>query len=511
MQLNENQKKAIKDDSNVLIIVAGPGTGKTRVLSEKINYLIKDKSIKPSKILALTFTKRAANELKERIKNKSVITETFHSLAFDYLQSINKNLTIITNFERNETLSILSKEFKKSKRNISNYISLFKSKLSKKQDLLIDKYNKLLSDSGKIDFDDLLLYFLGTNIDLDFDYILIDEFQDTNIIQYEIIKKLKSTKTNLVVVGDPLQSIYSFRGSDSNIFETIKKDFPKVKTITLNINYRNTKEIINISKELFPVAANFVAHNKSQSIIQNILSLDNKSQSQFIVDFIISKVGGIDLMSSSNFHSEENSSFKDFAVLYRNHHLAKHISEKLTESGIPYQKIGDSIWQSKEFETLIQILKENENKNQVIFEVIKENNIDLSDELLQRINLIDQKYLKISDFLNYIEELKNKEYFDENLEFVTLSSIHSSKGLEFKNVIILDSEIKNKNNFDEEKRLMYVAVTRAKNNLIIISSQKSDLAMLVENVTPQKEDPKTAKIKEKRFKFKLKKSQQSLF
>lgn len=467
--LNSKQQEIVENGDGVVIINAGPGTGKTKTLTSRVAFLINQKKINPQDILILTFTNRAAEEMKSRLKtilgdqNLPIVT-TFHSWAFDFLTGLGQEIDIIPEEEREKIIKqiIKEEETKLSTKDLDLEITRTKNNLDYKVNpeikQLIDLYNQKLLEKKYKDFDDLLLETLKTLKEKDkkYQFVLVDEFQDTNNLQYQIIKLILRSIPNLFVIGDPLQSIYGFRGADSEIFTQLKYDFPKNREEFLETNYRSFVNIVEISNLLFP---NF-AKNKSASLLSGRVSLINTlneySESDWIINFINQKIGGTDLLTAQ--HSDEHITFADFAVIYRTHYLSLSLQKKLAESGLPFQ-------------------------------VVKED--------------------------SYLEG-----------DHIKLLSMHAAKGLEFKYVFIcgfeeeLIPQTKSDSNLEEEKRLLYVALTRAKEGVYLISARKrngkpaktSQFKKLLEHPKfEEKEDENLGKIFKKREKAKVKKSQLGLF
>ncbi len=442
--LNEEQQKAVLSESNSIAIVAGPGTGKTKTLTSSIEYLIKNKKVPPDKILALTFTKKAAKEMKDRLQVKQKpFVGTFHALAL-YLLKIEPN--IIT---KEQQLEIVTKQDLKQ-------ISTSKNNL--KDTELVKKYNQKLQELNLKDYDDLLLMLYKElkiiNLKLKIDYVLVDEFQDTNPLQYKILRLLKAK--NYFVIGDPNQSIYGFRGTNEKIFDDFYKDYPDTLNFTLTKNYRSTPKVTDTYNLLF--------ENKLTSVRQDLgevyllETLNEFSEADWIVNFIKQKAGGLDLRDAS----EANANFSDFAILYRTHHFSRILQKKFEESGIPFQIVGG----------------ESATENQQIEDLIK-------------------------------------------INCVTLLTMHASKGLEFEYVFLCGCEQGlipyKKSDLDEEKRLFYVALSRARRGLYLTkakirSNKPKKQSQFLDNLNLEIKSDEEAAKKEQRVKLhKLKKSQLSMF
>ena len=324
--LNEQQKKVIENNNRFLFLLAGAGSGKTRTIVEKIKYIINNKIALSSEILAITFTKKAALEMAERIGDKEVFVATFHSFCYKVIKDFDNREIKIANdqlpFKKSTLLSI------------SKYKNGF-IKLNKP--LLFDEYQKYLLNNDLIDFDDLLVIFLNIIETFEdvrikyqamFKFIFIDEFQDTNELQYKILKHLISNNNNVLAVGDPDQSIYSFRGANPFIINRFIKDY-KSSILTLNVNYRSTTSIIeNANKVILlnkdRVKKILIGNTKESGIVERIIFDDKTQEALFIVNKIKSHI------ANKIPHSE-------IAILFRNHFFAKKVISFLDSTYIPYQ------------------------------------------------------------------------------------------------------------------------------------------------------------------------------
>lgn len=580
LDLNPQQKSAVEQLSGPLIISAGPGTGKTKTLVSKILFLIQEKNVSPDKILALTFTKKAANEIKNRIawqlqkgntnlffsnwENNPPFIGTFHSLGFSILSQQNAaEIRIIPENQRQEIIKKVFSNIPKkslykslSTKDLALKISYTKNhsgsaadkkanqssnqnNLTEEWEQIMADYNAQLKEKQFIDYDDLILvsyqllmenYPLQKKFQQKFDYILIDEFQDTSPLQYELIMLILNAKRNLFVIGDPFQAIYSFRGASDESFRVFKNDFPDAKEISLELNYRNSRSIIAISHQLFPPAPCLIANDNNPGKICWTLTYNQSTEAEWIVSMINEKLGGLTLQQASQYanHAHSAKNFSDFAIIFRTHEVGRALKIKLRESAIPFQVIGQgSIFEQKEISLIILCLKflhsGQENFLDELTRITKKFNLQFlielrkklhqADEILQTKNLsnlvdvivtelnIKENLTKkvnclidfyefqniilsytdqprsLESFLNYLETLKQNEYFDQQADKITLLTMHASKGLEFPFVFIAGFEnglipsTKNQNQ-EEEKRLLYVALTRAKHEVYLLSAKK---------------------------------------
>ena len=289
-KLNDKQLEAVNITDGPILILAGAGSGKTRVLTTKVAYLINEKNIDPHNILAITFTNKAAKEMKERIFNMlgsvayNIQISTFHSLGLLFLKEnyetlgFQKNFTIL---DSDDTLTVIKKILKElnldpkiyNPRTIKNKISSAKNELmnaesyskfasSDYEQIITDvfrKYERKIKQNNSVDFDDLLVLPIKLfkenpkilqRYQERFKYLLVDEYQDTNEAQYILIKMLSAKYKNICVVGDIDQSIYGFRGANYRNILNFEKDYPNSKVILLEENYRSTSNILNVANDI---------------------------------------------------------------------------------------------------------------------------------------------------------------------------------------------------------------------------------------------------------------------
>ena len=369
--LNEEQKKALLEINGVVLVTAGAGSGKTRLLTHRICYLI-EQGVSPYNILAITFTNKATNEMKERVAkmcDRYVWISTFHSMCvrilrenIEFLDGYNKNFTIIAEADRDKILKDLLKknnlqddELSRVEGHLDNiknkgldideyFLSL--QEFGNKTDLknyqkICWQYEEYLQKNNALDFDDLLnkTLFLFNNYKsvLDhyadrFHYILVDEFQDTNLVQYKLIKLLASKHKNLFVVGDEDQCIYSWRGANFHNIFNLKNDFEDVKTFKLERNYRSTKNILTL--------ANNVIANNNERLKKNLWTDKEDGASPVIYTAFDEKDEAMFVARTIEELVEQGYTYNDFAVLMRINALSRPIEEGLMMSQIPYKLYG---------------------------------------------------------------------------------------------------------------------------------------------------------------------------
>ena len=368
-QLNENQKKAVTDEANHLRIIAGAGSGKTRVLTMRIAYLIEQKDVRPYHILAITFTNKAAREMKNRIadmlkeRGTGCHISTIHSLCMRILSeditALNypRNFTVIDVNDQKQILKEAYKEFGIEKKEypyglLLDYISVNKydsispqkaKELSYGDSRTLNKakvyeyYEQRLKQLYALDFDDLILFtvrlFDENPAILEkwsnrFHYVHVDEFQDVDRMQYKLIKQLCKVHDNIYVVGDPDQTIYTWRGADVNIIVNMDKDYPDLKTIILNQNYRSTNNILSGANSL-------IKHNKAR--VEKELFSKNGDGSKIIHKTCGSELGEADYVVNQiiKLHND-GYNYHDMAILYRANYLSREVEKVLIENQINY-------------------------------------------------------------------------------------------------------------------------------------------------------------------------------
>ena len=597
--LNANQREAVLDDSKYLRIVAGAGSGKTRVLTMRIVHLIEEENVYPNKILAITFTNKAANEMKERIRQmlQNEVTQpwisTIHSLCVRILREDitcmgwPKNFTVL---DADDQKTILKEAYKQIQIDANTYP--FGSMLdyisnNKGAEISVDRafelagdfsgdktkaevykyYVKRQNDMYALDFDDLILWVVRmfktysevlTKWQNRFSYIHVDEFQDIDKIQYKLIKQLTGPFNHLYVVGDPDQTIYSWRGADVNIIMNFEKDFKGVKTIMLNENYRSTSCILN--------GANSVIRNNKNRLDKELFTSRTSNEKithyasasdEYEAAYVANKI--------SELH-REGKAYKDIAVLYRSNYLSRSIEKALLDQRIPYiiygglrfydrqevkdalcylrlVVIGDDLALQRVInkpkrgignKTMELIADTARNEHKTMLEVLETENIFSGkakvtlNDFVNKVNrwkkmaeskkietfalfetILDESGYKAmleedheTDRLENLKELIDdiKEFtenypdssLDEYLQqvslygdreetmsgdYIQLMTVHAAKGLEFDTVFVTDMNDgifpneramnEGSRGVEEERRLAYVAFTRAKNKLYL--------------------------------------------
>ncbi len=462
--LDEYQQNAIKNENSQLLIVAGPGSGKTTVLTQRIANLIKDKNIQPENCLAITFTRRASQEMRERLdkilENKANLLNiyTFHSLCFSILKE---------NYERaglNEDFTVMSEQEKalcKDEEIIENALGF---------DDLIILTVKLLTEN-----EDILNTYRSR-----FKYVSVDEYQDIDENQYKLIRLLVPQDGSIFVIGDPNQAIYGFRGGDAKFFNNFTQDYPETQVINLKNNYRSTNSIVDASNQMincFNIVSKF---DKPHEKITIHKAPTDKAEAEFIASTIENLIGGHSFFSIDSQRTdgcECDYSFSDFAILYRTSSQLPPIIEALKRTGMPFVKLSnDLLCEQKPVMELINSL----NDNEPIFEQIEKSNYEIDDYILQFLIKIAHKSKNKQQFIHEVSILTEADTLDKRADRITLMTLHASKGLEFKCVFIagLENEIlplyraKEDKAIEEERRLLYVGMTRAKERLFLTHAEK---------------------------------------
>ena len=592
--LNDYQKEAVLHKEGPLLILAGAGSGKTRVLTTKIAYLIKEYDVDARNILAITFTNKAAKEMKTRIEEligkTSIQASTFHSFGVKILKENCEKLGYKSNFiilDSDDSLTLVKKilkDFNLDPKRFSPY--MIRNKISSNKNELImpddykkfvyneeddvvykvyKKYQEILKQNNSLDFDDLLtlpIALFKKNPDVlayyqdRYRYIFIDEYQDTNYAQYLLTKMISAKYHNICVVGDNDQSIYAFRGANYKNILNFEKDYPDCKVVMLEQNYRSTKTILN--------AANSVIKNNKERKDKNLWSLKESNEKITYykaadetdeVHYILKKVK--ELVANGV-------SYQDMAILYRTNAQSRVFEQELLKQNIPYRIIGSFYFYSrKEIKDLLAYMRLvynpdddlsllrvintpkrgignktlrsleeeaslyhtslfqaiNSGKELAFKELILTLQQDLEkmsltefvDNILEKTGmrraLKEEKTLEADIRLEYLEEFKSvtkmfesrvgevsladflleislvadSEEYKDDPNRLTLMTVHAVKGLEFSYVFLAGLEegiFPHRNSMDtlaeleEERRLMYVAITRAKDKLFITSAKK---------------------------------------
>lgn len=611
--LNETQLEAVKITDGPLLILAGPGSGKTRVITYKIAYLLEQEKAKPWEVLAITFTNKAANkaakEMKERLHNlieediKGMQISTFHSFGLRVIKEyydffgLDRTFTII---DESDSISLIKKIIKELNLDEKKYIPrAIKNKISGAKNELLNpegfkvfartpydedvvkiykKYEEKLKRNSSVDFDDLLMLpielFRKDKEALEhyqnrYKYVFIDEYQDTNEAQYLLSKMISDKYKNICVVGDESQSIYSWRGANYKNILNFEKDYKNAKVILLEQNYRSTKTILE--------AANSVIKNNKEKKDKHLWTLNGKGSKIKYLRCYDEKDEILNIINTIKKFKSEGIPYKEMVVLYRTNAQSQSIERGFIENTIPYKVVGSyAYFNRKEIKDLvaylrlinnekddvsliramnapkrgigaktIEKLELNANENNVsifdsitsgkelafknlildIKEKMKDKSfVDLVELVLDESGLKDEykeKTIENESRLENLEEFKSiaRNFEDYNPgatleeflieislisdvkeasdcdEVVTLMTMHAVKGLEFDVVFITGLEeglfphsnsMFDESELEEERRLFYVAITRAKKVLYLTNARSRMLFGQIKSNLPSR-------------------------
>ena len=435
--LNDRQKEAVEYLDGPLLILAGAGSGKTRVLTYKIAYLLEKKIVKPWEILAITFTNKAAKEMKERVEGlvgaeaQDMWLGTFHSVCVRILKreiellGYSRDFNIFDEIDKDKVIKEVMKKL-----NIDDKIyptGLIKAEISKAKEVMKDDkqyakdaqgdfrkeeiakvytmYQQTLRTNNSIDFDDIIM--LTVQLFLEhpdrlayyqekYKYVLVDEYQDTNKTQFLLISLLTAGTGNICVVGDESQSIYGFRGADITNILNFEKEFPSAKIIKLEENYKKTKNILN--------AANEVIKNNS-SKIDKVLWTQNKEGEKINYKTLNNEYEEVEYVVETidDLCRKENKKYSDFAVLFRTNAQARVLEEVFMRTGTPYKLIGGiKFYARKEIKDIISYLKliNNKNDNIALKRIINEPKRGIGDTALDKLdNMAQEKGMSIFELI----------------------------------------------------------------------------------------------------------------
>ena len=609
--LNDRQKEAVVNTDGPMLILAGAGSGKTKVLTTKVAYLIEEKNIDPNNILAITFTNKAAKEMKERIFKLEgnsafyIQISTFHSFGLKILKEncellgYEKNFTIL---DSDDSLSIIKKIMKElnidankyNPKAIKNVISNNKNEIidPEKYSLYVNtdfdeialevyrKYEKSLKINNAVDFDDLLilpLKLFNNNPGVlqkyqeKYKYVFIDEYQDTNEPQYILSKMISAKYKNITVVGDADQAIFTWRGANYKNILNFEKDYKDAKVVLLEENYRSTKTILNAANNVIKnnkvrKEKNLWTQNEEGSKITYYKAFDEKDESNYVVNEIKKLI-------------EKGVNPKDICVLYRANAQSRTVEEAFLTSNISYNIVGSyAFYNRKEIKDLIAYLKLiYNNKDDVsLLRVINYPKRGIGNKAIENLaiksNVLDKSLYEVIDsgkelkFKNMIEEIKKEESHltltelidvvldksgmkksledeksieadirlenleefksiakameinegivsleelldklalvsdvseqkNDNEDKVTLMTMHAVKGLEYDYVFVIGVEeglfphsnsLESNDELEEERRLCYVAITRAKKKLYLINARSRILYGKVSSNVPSR-------------------------
>ncbi len=580
IELNEKQRAAVESGEGPVLIVAGPGTGKTKTLTARIAHLVQA-GVLPARILALTFTVKAAREMRERVEallgdQPAPHISTIHALGYQVLREAwpDKDIAFVSEPDRMAILRALKrpKELtgltaRELSLAVSNAKNAAQSSDGSPLQTFVHRYQEALNEKGLVDFDDLLYRahaLLASDSEIRqawqkrFDHVLIDEFQDTSALQWELIKLILGND-NVFVIGDPKQSIYGFRGASAGMFDVFRRDFPANREVTLDVNYRSARSIVELASAIFPGKDALTPHSKEAGSVQALRTLNELSEADLVLELIEQGIGGSDLLKASV--ESGGRGFRDFAVLYRTHQAARAVQRRLHESGIPFQVVGEgSPYEQPDVQVIIGALRWfagsdvvpiakgfSEGQVRTLLEGIgaEQPASKIAQAIIEAFNMASdvQKQQRLSQFVGtlvrfdaqelaacveHFARIAEGDFYDPKADAVTLLTIHASKGLEFPHVMLIAAEegtlpsIRKtmSTDFDEEHRLFYVAATRAKDRLDILYARKRAgearevsrfVSELSESVLPRHDDPNAAHLEKKLRRREQKARQSTLF
>ncbi len=466
--LDEFQQNAVESAHNQLLIIAGPGSGKTTVLTQRIAHLISDKNIAPQNCLAITFTRKAAQEMRERLtkiseeKAKLLNIHTFHSLCFSILKE---------NYERaglSQDFTVMSEHEKA----LYNDETILENALG--FDDLIQLSVKLLTEN-----EDILNLYRNR-----FKYNFVDEYQDIDENQYKLIRLLVPENGNIFVIGDPNQAIYGFRGGDAKFFNNFTEDYPSAQIINLKNNYRSTNCIVDASNQMINSFNIISMYDKPHEKITIHTAPSDKAEAEFVASTIENLIGGHSFFSLDSQRSEgqeSNYSFSDFAILYRTSSQLPLIIEAVKRTGMPFVNLSnDLLCEKKAIRNFLNTLKDDKPVSEQ-FEASYDKLAEETDEyILKYLQNLAEIHNNKNEFIHEVSFLTEADTLDKRSDRITLMTLHSAKGLEFKCVFIvgLENDIlplyraKEPKEIEEERRLLYVGMTRAKERLFLSHALK---------------------------------------
>lgn len=620
--LNPQQELAVKASIGPILVLAGPGSGKTRVLTSRIAYLIGVLGVRPHNTLAVTFTNKAAREMENRVNDllgnytRGLTLGTFHAVCARLLRREAEQLPFNSNFvifDADDQLSLVKQAIHNLNLDDKRYrpggihaaISNAKNELilpdkfpvNNYRDEVVQRifkqYQELLLNNNALDFDDLLLWTaklleekptVRERYARRYEYILVDEFQDTNMAQYTLLKHLASFHKNIFVVGDSDQSIYRWRGADYRNIHRFEKDFPTAQTILLEQNYRSTQAILNVAMAVIDINPQrvkkrlFTERGDGKKVVLHE-ALDDRVEAAYVVDTIATSV------------AQKKCEPGDFAIMYRTNAQSRLLEEAFLSRGLPYRLLGaqrfygrreikdmvaylrlvhnpqdevslsriinvpargigdktlESLYQqARQLKTgpgllLCELGKDSEHPSFKSFSSRAQSNIfhfakmltkwqtletelnplDLMDRVIQDTdyfayindgtdegndrweNVMELRRLasefqdnSLEAFLEQVALVSDQDTLDNQQNVPTLLTLHAAKGLEFPIVMIVglnEGTLPHSRSFDdpeammEERRLLYVGITRAKDHLYLLHAQNRSMYGYTEPAEPSR-------------------------
>lgn len=547
-ELNEQQLRAVCYDKGPLLVLAGAGSGKTRVLTYRVAWLIDQGKVRAEEIILLTFTNKAAGEMKQRVEQlvgkRIGFAGTFHAFCAQLLRKygervgLGRNYVIYDETDKKELIKTIVKELgfderelkpamvmamignaKNEMLGVGDYAEMARGFSQKQVAQVWERYEMRMRESNAVDFDDLLrlgvrlleIDEIGDRMRAEYSQVLIDEYQDTNRAQYRLTTLLDGKRGNLTVVGDFSQSIYSWRGADYRNLNLLKQEYANLGTVKLEENYRSTQRILD-------AAYGVIGNNTGHPILElkaigklgdKVMTYEAKNEREE-ANFVIEKM---------------NDEYGKYAVLYRTNAQSRSLEEAMIRAGVPYVLVGGvKFYERKEIKDVLAYLRVIANEVDMLswqrieklgkrradkfrgwLETVRGGGELSTEELLMgvfensgyiekfdRNNEADLARLEnIQELMSVAKEFSDLNSFLENVALVqseaqssldldkgvvTLMTVHAAKGLEFSEVFVVGLEeglfphsrsIIDKEQLEEERRLMYVAMTRAKEKLYL--------------------------------------------
>jgi DNA helicase-2/ATP-dependent DNA helicase PcrA len=530
--LDPEQWAAAEITRGPLLIVAGPGTGKTRTLTHRLARLIAEHGVPPEQCLAITFTRRAAGEMRARLeallgeRAARVPVMTFHALGLSILEEHGARLGLaqpVHVASRGECVRLLQKALGASEQKAARLLARISREKRRgpagepapgvspapddpEKAKALALYNKRLRAAHQVDFDDLVALPVGlleSNQDLADHYrsryrwISVDEYQDVDRLQYRLIRLLAPPDGNLCAIGDPDQAIYGFRGSDVSHFQRFQEDYPSARTISLTRNYRSTRTIVDASLQVMEPASlitgrTLEARAQGPERIEIHECATDRAEAEFVVHTIEQMIGGHTFFSMDSgrvgIHEGEALSFGDFAVLYRTDAQAEPLVEAFARSGMPFQKRShDALADQPGVQALVRAMEELP-EGQTVADRLSEAAAQLGDAdpqvapALPALRLLAERHGEnMHEFLCELALGVDVDLWDPGADRVALLTLHAAKGLEFPVVFLVGCEdgltplhwgSLDEAALAEERRLLFVGMTRAQDQLVLTHARK---------------------------------------
>jgi DNA helicase II / ATP-dependent DNA helicase PcrA len=560
--LNPEQQQAVQHFTGPALVLAGAGSGKTKVLTTRAAWLIQQHHVAPEQILLVTFTNKAAQEMNSRVErltgSRLPFSGTFHSLCAKILRREAHHVGLDHNFviyDADDQLALLKQLYKqfgysvkdinpngvkaeisKAKNNMIDpqaYQQAASGQYQEKVGQLYQSYNQKLRKNQAVDFDDLMVLVvkllqmvpdIRAKYQRQFEFVMVDEYQDTNTVQYQLTKLLTAPQNNLFVVGDFAQSIYAWRGADYKNMSMLSQDFPEIKTYRLEQNYRSTQSILD-------AATNVISRTDAHPIL-NLWTENTKSNPLYLIEASSSDEEAQIVLQRVTKQLASDYSYNDIAILYRTNAQSRSFEEACIRYGIPYRLVGGfKFYERKEIKDVLAYLRlalnpddsvsfqraeklgktvfkkfldwrANQptlpsNPHELLTQVLTisryKEKFDLNDaedatrlENIEELLNVASQFQEVATFLENIALVQDNAMADvpeekESRPALTLMSLHSAKGLEFPVVFMVGMEegllphsrsLFSKDEMEEERRLCYVGITRAKEQLIFTHARQ---------------------------------------